>query len=172
MMLSATRFSLRWRVILALFVTASFLPGVSCAQPATAGAEECRPAPERPRENLQIVTASGSHPFKVEVARSMEQRAKGLMCRQTMARNHGMLFTFDVEMPIHMWMKNTYLPLDMVFVSRTGVVTAVIANTTPFSEELISSGAPAYAVIELNAGVAGELGITEGAKVDHPVFRH
>jgi uncharacterized membrane protein (UPF0127 family) len=169
---SATRSSLRWQVILTLFVVAGFTPVVAHAQPATADAQECRPSPERARENLQIVTASGKHPFKVEVARSMEQRAKGLMCRQTMARDHGMLFTFDVEMPIHMWMKNTYLPLDMVFVSRAGVVTAVAANTMPFSEELISSGGPAYAVIELNAGVAEELGIAAGASVIHPAFHH
>lgn len=135
------------------------------------GDDACRPAPERAREPLQIVTASGPHPFKVEVARTTEQRAKGLMCRPAMARDHGMLFTFDEVTPIYMWMKNTYLPLDMVFVSRKGIVTGVAANTTPFSQELISSGAPAYAVIELNAGVAGELGIMEGSKVDHPAFR-
>ena len=134
--------------------------------------EACRPAPERPREALQIVTASGPHPFKVEVARTTEQRARGLMCRRTMARDQGMLFTFEGETPVYMWMKNTYLPLDMVFVSRKGVVTSIAANTTPFSQDLISSGAPAYAVIELNAGVASELGISEGATVEHPAFRH
>jgi uncharacterized membrane protein (UPF0127 family) len=133
-------------------------------------AEDCRPAPERPRENLQIITASGLHSFKVEVARTPEQRAKGLMCRRTMGRDQGMLFTFDGETPIYMWMKNTYLPLDMVFVSPSGAVMAIAENTTPFSRELISSGAPAYAVIELNAGVAGELGIAQGSKVEHPVF--
>jgi uncharacterized membrane protein (UPF0127 family) len=142
------------------------------AQPVAHADEECRPAPERPRENLQIVTPSGSHPFKVEVARTTEQRAKGLMCRRAMARDQGMLFTLDGEAPIYMWMKNTYLPLDMVFVSRQGVVTSIAANTTPFSQDLISSGNPAYAVIELNAGVASELGIAEGAKVEHPAFRH
>ncbi len=83
-----------------------------------------------------------------------------------------MLFTFDMETPILMWMKNTYLPLDMVFVSRSGSVIAVAANTTPFSEELITSGKPAYAVIELNAGVAAEMGITEGSRVEYPAFRH
>lgn len=137
------------------------------------GAEEaCRPAPERPRENLQILTASGHHPFKVEVARTTEQRAKGLMCRRSMSRDHGMIFTFEMETPILMWMKNTYIPLDMVFVSRSGAVTAVAANTKPFSEELITSGGPAYAVIELNAGVAAEMGITEGSKVEYSAFRH
>lgn len=136
------------------------------------GAEDCRPAPERPREDLQIVTASGPHPFKVEIARTTEQRAKGLMCRRTMARDQGMLFTFEGETPIYMWMKNTYLPLDMVFVSRAGVVTAITEHTKPFSLDLISSGSPAYAVIELNAGVAGELGIAEGSRIEHPVFHH
>ena len=135
-------------------------------------AEDCRPAPERPRENLQIVTASGAHPIKVEVARTPDQRAKGLMCRRTMARDQGMLFTFDGETPIYMWMKNTYLPLDMIFVSRTGVVTAITEHTKPFSRDLISSGGPAYAVIELNAGVAGELGIVEGSKIEYPAFRN
>lgn len=145
---------------------------LTCQTLVARAAEDCRPAPERPRENLQIVTASGPHPFKVEVARTPEQRAKGLMCRRAMGRDQGMLFTFDGETPIYMWMKNTYLPLDMVFVSRSGAVTAIAENTTPFSRELISSGAPAYAVIELNAGVASELGIAQGSKVAHPVFGH
>lgn len=134
--------------------------------------EDCRPAPERPRENLQIVTSSGPHPIKVEVAHTAEQRAKGLMCRRAMARDQGMLFTFDGETPIFMWMKNTYLPLDMVFVSRLGAVTSIAENAKPFSRELITSGGPAYAVIELNAGVADELGITEGSRVVHPAFRN
>lgn len=162
-------FLLRFRVRRGLLAA---ILALSALSPVAHADEECIPAPERPRENLQIVTSSGPHPFRVEVARTTEQRVKGLMCRRAMARDQGMLFTFDGETPIHMWMKNTYLPLDMVFVSRHGQVTSVAANTTPFSLDLISSGTPAYAVIELNAGVASELGIAEGAKVEHPVFRH
>ena len=123
-------------------------------------------------EPLQITTASGKHDFSVEVMRTDEERAKGLMYRRFMAPNRGMLFDFKTEQTVNMWMKNTYLPLDMVFVSHAGVVTAVAANTTPFSEELINSGGPAYAVIELNAGVAEELGIAPGASVIHPAFHH
>jgi len=165
MIFSAPRSLLR-RALVAAFIALPALTTLAHAD------EDCRPAPEGARERLQIVTASGPHPFKVEIARTTEQRAKGLMCRRAMARDQGMLFTFDEETPIYMWMKNTYLPLDMVFVSRKGVVTGVAANTTPFSQDLISSGAPAHAVIELNAGVASELGIVEGSKVDHPAFRH
>ncbi|MBU6527298.1 DUF192 domain-containing protein [Methylocystis sp. MJC1] len=122
-------------------------------------------------ERLEIVTSTGTHEFRVEVADKPSERAKGLMYRKSMPEDQGMLFDFHVEGPVMMWMKNTYLPLDMIFVSRQGVVTKVAANTVPMSEEVISSGGPAYAVIELNAGAADKIGIKAGDQIRHPAFR-
>ncbi len=94
------------------------------------------------------------------------------MERRSMPRDQGMLFDFHVEQPVSMWMKNTYIPLDMVFVSHRGRVTGVAENTTPLSEAIISSGAPAYAVIEFNAGVAHDIGLKVGDEVRHPAFKN
>ncbi|MCC2103007.1 MAG: DUF192 domain-containing protein, partial [Hyphomicrobiales bacterium] len=71
---------------------------------------------------------------------------------------------------VHMWMKNTYIPLDMVFIDRAGRVVAISADTEPFSEKTISSGAPAWAVVELNAGAAARIGLAVGDRVRHPLF--
>lgn len=122
-------------------------------------------------ERLEIITSSGTHEFQVEIADTPGERSKGLMYRKSMPQNQGMLFDFHVEGPVMMWMKNTYIPLDMVFVSREGVVTRVAANTVPMSEEVISSGGPAYAVLELNAGVADKIGLKAGDEIRHPAFR-
>ncbi len=122
-------------------------------------------------QKLQIVTTTGAHEFQVELADSPEKRAKGLMYRRSMPQDHGMLFDFHQLTPVMMWMKNTYIPLDMVFVSHDGVVTNVATDAKPMSEDIISSGDPAYAVIELNAGVAREIGLAPGDTVRHPAFR-
>lgn len=121
-------------------------------------------------ERLQIVTSTGSHPFLVEVMRTQAQRERGLMFRRSMPADRGMLFEFGVERPIDMWMRNTYLPLDMVFLSRGGRVAAVAENTEPLSERIISSRVPAYAVLELNAGAASRIGLKIGDSVRHPIF--
>jgi uncharacterized membrane protein (UPF0127 family) len=123
-----------------------------------------------PVEPLQIQTTTGTHKLMVEVARTPEQRITGLMYRRAMPRDQGMLFTFDTDQVVMMWMKNTYIPLDMIFLDRAGVVTAVVTDAVPFSEAIISSGRISAAVIEVNAGVARELGVTEGAVVRHPAF--
>ncbi|MCC3243967.1 DUF192 domain-containing protein [Methylocystis sp. WRRC1] len=122
-------------------------------------------------EHIQIVTASGAHDFKVEVARTSTERARGLMFRRSMPQDQGMLFDFKIEEPVAMWMKNTYIPLDMIFVSRKGVVTGVATDAEPLSERVIPSGPPAYAVIELNAGVARKIGVAPGDVVKHSTFR-
>lgn len=124
-----------------------------------------------PLQRLEFVTESGAHPFRVEVADSPQERAKGLMFRRSMPQDQGMLFDFHDEVPVMMWMKNTYIPLDMVFVSRAGVVTSIAAETTPMSEAVIDGG-QAYAVIELNAGVAKQIGLKPGDEVRHGAFKH
>lgn len=122
-------------------------------------------------QKLQIVTASGTHDFRVELADTPAERSRGLMHRRAMPQDQGMLFDFHAEGPVMMWMKNTYIPLDMVFVSRAGVVTNVAADTVPMSEEIISSGGPVYAVIEFNAGTARRIGLKPGDEVRHPAFK-
>src|SRR6478735_3833962 len=116
-------------------------------------------------EPLEIVTASGPHKFMVEVMRDDAQRARGLMYRRFMPQDRGMLFDFKREEPVSMWMKNTYLPLDMVLIDRTGRVVNVAENTEPLSERIIPSGAPAFAVLELNAGTARRIGLKVGDRL-------
>ncbi|WP_424362360.1 DUF192 domain-containing protein [Methylocystis parvus] len=123
-------------------------------------------------QRLEFVTASGAHEFQVEVADTPAERAKGLMYRKHMPADQGMLFVFHEETPIMMWMKNTYIPLDMIFVSRHGMVTAIAPDTVPMSEATISSDGPAYGVIELNAGTAGKIGLKPGDTVRHQAFKH
>jgi uncharacterized membrane protein (UPF0127 family) len=109
--------------------------------------------------------------FNIELATTNEQQMRGLMFRETMAANAGMLFLYPQERIITMWMKNTILPLDMIFADRQGVVVSVHANAVPYSEDVISSRAPALAVLEVNAGTAAKLGIREGDRLVHPGFK-
>ena len=131
------------------------------------GAAQTQPTTTEP---LEIVTASGRHVFAIEVMRTDEERARGLMFRRFMPADRGMLFDFKTEQPVLMWMKNTYIPLDMIFISRNGTVTSVAANTEPMSERTISSGPPAFAVLEVNAGVAAKIGLKPGDRVAHGLF--
>jgi uncharacterized protein len=120
---------------------------------------------------LQIVTASGTHEFQVEIADDDATRERGLMNRRYMAPDRGMLFEFDREAPVSFWMKNTYIPLDMIFISPSGVVTNIVANAEPLSERIIPSGPPCAAVLELNGGAAAAIGLKVGDKVSHPFFK-
>lgn len=122
-------------------------------------------------EPLTIMTASGPHIFAVEVMRTDEERAKGLMFRRFMPQDRGMLFDFKREEQVAMWMKNTYLSLDMVFMDRTGKVVNVAQNAEPLSERIIPSRAPTYAVLELNAGVAKAIGLKVDDRVENSLFR-
>ena len=122
-------------------------------------------------EPLQIVTASGTHDFKVEVAADNGSRERGLMNRRYMAPDHGMLFEFPENAPLSFWMKNTYIPLDMIFISPKGVVTNVVAKAEPLSERVIPSGPPCVAVLEVNGGVAASIGLKIGDSVGHAFFK-
>lgn len=126
--------------------------------------------PQAGVEKLEIVTASGTHEFSVEVMRSEPQRERGLMFRRYLPQNRGMLFDFGTERPVMMWMKNTYLPLDMIFIGRTGKIVGLAKNTEPLSEKIIPSGAPACGVLEVNAGTAQRIGLKIGDSVRHPLF--
>lgn len=128
------------------------------------------PASAQTLDKLEIVTASGVHAFSVELARDDAAREKGLMYRRYMPRDRGMLFDFKREEPVMFWMKNTYIPLDMIFIARDGKVTGVAADAEPLSERLIPSGGPCYAVLEVNGGVAASIGLKPGDMVRHPIF--
>ena len=139
--------------------------------PARSFAQASPAASETALEPLEIVTATGSHMFSVEVMRDDTQRARGLMYRRSMPQDRGMLFDFKREEPVSMWMKNTYLSLDMVFTDRTGRVINVALETEPLSERIIPSGGPAFAVLELNAGTARRIGLKVGDRLRHSLFR-
>ncbi len=121
-------------------------------------------------EKLEIVTASGPHEFSVEVMRTPAELEHGLMFRRFLPPDRGMLFDFKTEKPVMMWMKNTYLPLDMVFIAKSGRVVGIAENTEPFSEKIIPSGGPTYGVLEVNAGTAAKIGLKAGDEVRHPLF--
>ena len=117
------------------------------------------------RSTLQIETADAVHEFDIEVAESDEQRARGLMFRNEMAPDAGMLFVYRRDRVLTMWMANTYLPLDMLFIGADGRIVRIAENTIPLSRATISSRKRARAVLELNAGTADRLGINVGDRV-------
>ncbi len=122
------------------------------------------------REPLDVVTAGGRHRFEVEVVSTPPERERGLMFRRHMAENHGMLFDFGREREVSMWMKNTYLPLDMLFIKADGTIVTIAENTRPHSLKAIPSRRPVRAVLEINAGTVARLGIAPGDRVAHPLF--
>ena len=128
------------------------------------------PARAQKLEPLELVTANGTTHFSVEVMRNDAERAKGLMFRRFLPDDRGMLFDFSAEAPVMMWMKNTILPLDMIFIAKSGVIVSIAENTEPMSERIIPSGGPVLSVLEVNAGTAARLGLKPGDKVLHPLF--
>lgn len=123
------------------------------------------------RSTLQIATPDARlHKFNVWLADDDMRRARGLMFVTEMPEQQGMLFIYPRAQPVAMWMKNTHIPLDMLFVRADGRVERVVENTTPMSTKTIESGGPVLAVIELNAGVAKRNNIRAGAQVIHPAF--
>jgi uncharacterized membrane protein (UPF0127 family) len=117
-------------------------------------------------EPLSIQTAKGvTHKFTVELALTEPQLEFGLMYRKSMPADHGMLFDFGSPRPVMMWMKNTVLPLDMLFLDKSGVITHIQENAVPYSEAIISSNGAVLYVIELNGGIARKLGLAVGDKV-------
>ena len=121
--------------------------------------------------SLSIKTSDHTHLFKVELALDDPSQARGLMFRRSMAADHGMLFIYDRERPIGMWMKNTILSLDMLFVKRDGTITKIFERTEPFSERVLSSRQPVYGVLELNGGTVERLGIKSGDRLIHPLMQ-
>jgi len=143
----------RWPTLLVLLLTWS----------ASAHAQLLQP--------LTIVTASGRHTFQVELADNDASRAQGLMYRRSLAPDRGMLFDFKRVEPISMWMQNTYVSLDMLFIRPDGTIARVATNAEPLSTRTIPSGEPVLAALEVVAGTAARLGIKPGDKVEHPLFK-
>ena len=123
------------------------------------------------QSEVTIATASGTgFHFTVEVAETPDQLHQGLMFRDAMADDAGMLFLLGVDEVASFWMRNTFLPLDMVFIARDGRITNIHRNAAPGSTAIISSTLPVVAVLEVNAGITGRLGIHAGDRVIHPAF--
>ncbi len=122
-------------------------------------------ADDFPRGELVIETGSGPLRLDVEIARTREQRSRGLMFRTALEADSGMIFLYEKPREISMWMKNTILSLDMVFIAEDGRIARIVANTTPMSEATIPSRGPVRAVLELLAGAAKRLAIKPGDHV-------
>jgi|SRR5680860_386906 len=161
-----------------LVLAAATLSPAVLAQPATASPDIARSQSNvetvlvdgRTAEAIQINTAQGSFHFTAEIAETPQQTERGLMFRQTMPPTHGMLFDFGDPRLVTMWMKNTPLSLDMVFLSRSGEVVHIAERTKPFSQAIISSGGAVSAVLEINAGVSKLIGLKIGDRLEHRIF--
>jgi uncharacterized membrane protein (UPF0127 family) len=121
-------------------------------------------------QSLEIVSKSGVHVFTVEMATTEQERETGLMYRKELAEGRGMLFDFTPQQQVSMWMKNTFIPLDMIFIRADGRILRIAENTEPQSEKIISSGGLAKGVLEVIGGTARKYGIEAGDKVAHPLF--
>jgi uncharacterized membrane protein (UPF0127 family) len=127
-------------------------------------------AAQLPVTPLTITSGEKTHAFTVEIASTPEEIQQGLMFRESLAPNAGMLFDFGQSRPASMWMKNTLIPLDMLFMDETGKVVAIARNAVPRSTRSLGPGVPVRAVLELPGGRARELGIVPGDIVKHPIF--
>ncbi len=121
-------------------------------------------------EMVTIESKGHRHRFIVEIADSPADQARGLMFRRELARDAGMLFIYDAEASLTMWMKNTYLPLDMLFIAADGRIVKIVERTVPLSTQIISSGTAALAVLEVNGGTVSRLAIAVGDRVRHRAF--
>ena len=122
------------------------------------------------RIGIEIVSSSSRLKVDVEIAQSADEQARGLMFRRSLKRGRGMLFLYGAPQEINMWMRNTYISLDMVFFKADGRVHRIASNTEPFSEEIIHSYGNVTAVLEIGAGEASRLGIEEGDRIIHSHF--
>jgi uncharacterized protein len=139
--------------------------GVARAQP------QIEPLSAFPQSLLAVRTASNNViNFKIWTADTPARDQQGLMFVRNMDLHAGMLFVFPKNERVAMWMKNTYMPLDMLFMNRRGIIDYIAANTTPFSEAIIGPSTPEYSVLELNGGACERLGIKVGDSVIHPSF--
>jgi uncharacterized membrane protein (UPF0127 family) len=123
------------------------------------------------QQTLEIASKTGVHVFAVELAVTDEERSRGLMYRRSVPESYGMLFDFKRDQDVTMWMHNTYVSLDMIFIQSDGRIRRIAENTETESDKIIPSGGPVRAVLEVAAGTARKLGIEPGDRVATPIFR-
>jgi uncharacterized protein len=121
-------------------------------------------------ETVVLETAKGGVLIAAEMAVTPEARERGLMFRHRLAPDRGMLFVYDGIQPIAMWMKNTHISLDIIFIRADGTILGISKDAVPQSEALIESPEPALAVLEVAAGTADRIGLAVGDRVVHPAF--
>lgn len=158
------------RLALPIAMAVLAFAGGACSQAATPAPASAAAPAKHPVSGLDVVPLTISqngkvHTFRVEVARTLEQQEKGLMFRTSMGPDEGMIFPSDVPQGRSFWMKNTVIPLDIVFIGPDHLVSNIAANAVPYSLNPINSDGPAIAVLELNGGRAAQLGFTRGARV-------
>ncbi|WP_342642171.1 DUF192 domain-containing protein [Rhodoligotrophos ferricapiens] len=157
-------------------VTLAETSGMQLAQSGSAQVQPGQPAAQQAPDDttpLEAVTLAADDDFvviNVEVARTPEQREKGLMNRDELPEARGMLFVWDQPLPVTMWMRNTKISLDMIFIRSDGVIHRIAANTVPFSEDLISSHGDVLAVLEVRGGLSRKIGLRPGHRVHHAIF--
>jgi uncharacterized membrane protein (UPF0127 family) len=127
--------------------------------------------PPKGFETLDVVTPGGRTRFFVEIADNDAERERGLMFRKELAPDRGMLFNFHEPREVAFWMKNTLIPLDIIYIQPNGTVLSIARNTTPLSEAPIPSGGPILGVLELAGGRAQEIGLMPGDRVEHRIFK-
>lgn len=140
----------------AMWVLVALFPGVAAA--------DCRPG------RVELRGAFGTASFAVEVADDVGERAQGLMFRENLPASAGMLFVYDRPQATQFWMENTLIPLDMIFIDETGTVTRVHENAVPLDRTPIDGGEGVLAVLEINGGLAGAIGIAPGAELRHEIM--
>lgn len=129
----------------------------------------CQPKPPE-REALQVLSGGATHAFQVEIADDEQERETGLMNRDSLPVGQGMLFLFPDARERAFWMKNTHIPLDIIYISKSGEVISIQKNTMPMNETPLHSFGPAAAVLEINGGQADALGIKPGDRITHRFF--
>jgi uncharacterized membrane protein (UPF0127 family) len=147
---------------LAIFALVACATLAACADPS--------PSQTLPVETITVDTRHGQRVFTVEIAADMKSQERGLMFRRQMDPDAGMLFVFEPPQLVSFWMKNTFIPLDLMFVRADGTIASIAANAAPLSETSIPSTEPVRAVIEINGGRAQALGIAPGDRVHAAQF--
>jgi len=122
-------------------------------------------------EVLETVTPSGRTRFFVEIADNDAERERGLMFRKSLAPDRGMLFDFHTPREVAFWMRNTLIPLDIIYIQADGTVLSIARNATPLSETPIPSGGPTVGVLELAGGRSAEIGLMPGDRIEHRIFK-
>jgi uncharacterized membrane protein (UPF0127 family) len=158
-------------VIRTILLLTLSMPGVACGQEEADGPVASNDG--RVRETLIVFPSDGDAErleFQVEIALTSEQQTQGLMFRESMGEFEGMLFVFPNEELHNFWMKNTLLPLDIIFIRSDGTIATIAERTTPLSEALVPSRVPVRSVLELNGGTAEKIGLRIGDRVSHTLI--